>query len=79
MELNEGVIKSWLDRINEWARLGIIGKSILEITDSLMELKYFLSELKKVLTKSVCITFYSIHFQDTIGFIGICEWVRSVA
>ena len=74
MELNEGVIKSWLDRINEWARLGIKGKSILEITDSLMELKYFLSELKKVLTKSVCIAFYSIYFQDIIGFIGICEW-----
>lgn len=51
MELNEGMIKSWLDRIIEWERLGVTGKCILNMTHGLMELEYFLTELKELLTK----------------------------
>ena len=51
MELNEQMIKSWLDRIDEWERLGITGKSILDMTDSLTELEKFLIQLKDILTK----------------------------
>jgi hypothetical protein len=57
MELNEEMVKSWLDRINEWALDGITGKCILEMTDSITELKQFLTQLKDVLTKLVCIAY----------------------
>ena len=67
MELNEGMIKSWLDRINEWERLGVTGKCILDMTHASMELEYFLTELKKVLTKLVCIE--DIRRYNWVGYL----------
>ena len=55
MEFNEAMIKSWLDRISEWARLGTTGNCIVEMTNASEELKCFLTELKGHLTNLVCI------------------------
>lgn len=55
MEVNEAMIKSWLDRINEWAHLGTTENCIVEMTNTSEELKYFLTELRRHLTNLVCI------------------------
>ena len=55
MEVNDTMIKSWLDQISEWTRLGTTGNCIVEMTNATEELKYFLTELIRYLTNLVCI------------------------
>ncbi|XP_028403561.1 uncharacterized protein LOC114526229 isoform X3 [Dendronephthya gigantea] len=51
MELNEQIIKTWLDAINEWTSVGLTGKYIVDMTTAAEDLRHLLSELKKVLIK----------------------------
>ena len=54
MELDEQIIKTWLDRINEWTSIGVTGKCIVDMTTAAVDLRCLLSELEKVLIRLVC-------------------------
>lgn len=55
MDLNEELITKWLHQVYEWNRDDVPRQCFLGMTDALNQLKNFLAELDKVLTKLVCI------------------------